>query len=418
MDSTRYLIVGAGMSGLAFANFVESDDYIILERDSEVGGYCKTIKQDGFVWDYSGHFFHFRHPDIEQYLVERMPQEEVRTINKRSSIFYKGHMIDFPFQKNIHQLPQEEFIECLYDLYFAQEVSSPESFKEMVISRFGQGIADKFLIPYNEKLYACDLAELDANAMGRFFPYADLEGIIRNFRRPDNHSYNATFTYPRGGAIAYVKALESEVKEGGLSLSEGLVGIDLKRKVATTTKREIAFESLISSAPFDRLMQMTGLPYEAQAFRSNKVQVFNLGFDKKGWEDVHWVYIPKRDYSFYRVGFYDNIFGTDRMSLYIEIGMPTDAQEDPSTWLDRVLADLEKVGIVDGHKLISHHSVMLNPAYVHITQESQQAVEHYRQVLGARGVYSIGRYGGWTYCSIEDNILEARTLANILNAVK
>jgi hypothetical protein len=25
-------------------------------------------------------------------------------------------------------------------------------------------------------------------------------------------------------------------------------------------------------------------------------------------------------------------------------------------------------------------------------------------------VYSIGRYGGWTYCSIEDNIVEARAL--------
>ena len=28
------------------------------------------------------------------------------------------------------------------------------------------------------------------------------------------------------------------------------------------------------------------------------------------------------------------------------------------------------------------------------------------------GVYSIGRYGSWTYCSIEDNIIEARTLVS------
>ena len=28
------------------------------------------------------------------------------------------------------------------------------------------------------------------------------------------------------------------------------------------------------------------------------------------------------------------------------------------------------------------------------------------------GVHSIGRYGGWTYCSIEDNIVEARALVN------
>ena len=30
--------------------------------------------------------------------------------------------------------------------------------------------------------------------------------------------------------------------------------------------------------------------------------------------------------------------------------------------------------------------------------------------LRTKGVYPVGRYGGWTYCSIEDNIVEARAL--------
>ena len=30
--------------------------------------------------------------------------------------------------------------------------------------------------------------------------------------------------------------------------------------------------------------------------------------------------------------------------------------------------------------------------------------------LATRGVHPVGRYGGWTYCSIEDNIVEARAL--------
>jgi hypothetical protein len=32
-------------------------------------------------------------------------------------------------------------------------------------------------------------------------------------------------------------------------------------------------------------------------------------------------------------------------------------------------------------------------------------------VLEAAGVHSVGRYGGWTYCSIEDNMVETRELA-------
>lgn len=53
------VIIGAGVSGIAYAGFSENK-CLLLEKDAEIGGYCKTIKQGNFVWDYSGHFFHFR----------------------------------------------------------------------------------------------------------------------------------------------------------------------------------------------------------------------------------------------------------------------------------------------------------------------------------------------------------------------
>ena len=58
---------------------------------------------------------------------------------------------------------------------------------------------------------------------------------------------------------------------------------------------------------------------------------------------------------------------------------------------------------------------MIDPAYVHITQRS--LAEHARlkaRARARRACYSVGRYGGWTYCSIEDNIVEARALVKSL----
>jgi len=52
----------------------------------------------------------------------------------------------------------------------------------------------------------------------------------------------------------------------------------------------------------------------------------------------------------------------------------------------------------------------MNPAYVHITKNSLAAHARLSAQLRESAVYSLGRYGGWTYCSIEDNILEARQL--------
>jgi protoporphyrinogen oxidase len=418
VERTRYLIVGAGVSGLAFADWLRDDDYLIVEAEDEIGGYCRTIKRDGFVWDYSGHFFHFRHPEIERDLVDRMGDRRVLRVERDSRIWYADRLIDFPFQKNIHQLPEDEYEQCVRDLKDRPE-DKGGNFKEMLYARYGRGIAEKFLIPYNEKLYALNLTALDADAMGRFFPHASVEEILRNADAPANDGYNATFTYPEGGAIQYVEALARGVRGDRIALGERVLSIDRKAKVATTSKRQIGYDRLISSAPLVALLDMCGIDYDSGVLSHNKVQVFNLGFDSKGPTDVHWIYYPQRDLSFYRVGFYDNIFGSNRMSLYVEVGLPWDAelsQDERGALKARVLADLQTCGVLHSQTLVASHDVLLDPAYVHITTQSNSESAARRELLAAEDVHSIGRYGAWTYCSIEDNIVEARALADALQS--
>jgi protoporphyrinogen oxidase len=424
-DHTRFLVIGAGVSGLAFAGRVQSDDVLVVEAEAEIGGYCRTISQDGFVWDYSGHFFHFKHPEIEAELVAAMEGQRILKVEKVSWIRFGDRYVDFPFQKNIHQLPEADFLDCLHGLVFRDEgAGAPCDFKDMLYRKLGAGIAERFLIPYNTKLYATDLATLDPDAMGRFFPHASLRDIVGNFKRADNTSYNATFTYPEGGAIQYVHALARGTDPARIRTSHRVVSLDLPRRVATVAgpdgaRHEVAYEHVISSAPFPRLLEMARLHHDPAVFTANKVLVFNLGFDRKGPPEPHWIYYGDPEISFYRVGFYDNIFGTDRMSIYVEIGLGQDAPTDPATidaWRERVLADLARVGVVTDHRLLSHVALVLDPAYVHITGQSAREVRRLRDTLSLAGVHSIGRYGAWTYCSIEDNIVEARELADRFNA--
>ncbi len=420
METVDYLVIGAGMSGLGFANWIREDgrapSVLVVEAEDLPGGYCRTVVQHGFVWDYSGHFFHFRHPDIEAWLRARMPGEDVRTVRRRALIRFGDVDVDFPFQKNIHQLPRADFIDCLHDLYFATgDAGAPHaSFAAMLYARLGRGIADRFLIPYNEKLYATDLGALDPDAMGRFFPHADVASVIRNMKRAPGEGdggYNETFTYPAGGAVQYVHALLRDLPAGTVACGERVVAIDLARKVATTTKREIGFGRVVSSAPLPALARTCGLTFDEPAFSWNSVLVYNLGFDRKGRDDVHWMYFPDRATSFYRVGWYDNIMGADRMSLYVEIGAPAGTRHDVDATLARVLADLAREQIVDDHRLVAWHSVVLDPAYVHITTRSLAETARVKAELAAAGVHAVGRYGGWTYCSIEDNLVETRALA-------
>ncbi len=52
MDQVPFLIIGAGVSGLSFANAIRAEaerrgkkapQVLVLEADAEVGGYCKTV---------------------------------------------------------------------------------------------------------------------------------------------------------------------------------------------------------------------------------------------------------------------------------------------------------------------------------------------------------------------------------------
>lgn len=412
------VVIGAGVSGLSFANWWREQRpgarVVVLEREAEPGGYCRTVVQGGFVWDYSGHFFHFKHPELEAWLRARMPGEDVRTVERVAKIRYAGRDIDFPFQSHIHQLPLPEFLECLTELYFRPSGDDPpRSFAEMLYRRLGKAITEKFLRPYNEKLYATELERLDPDAMGRFFPHADLADIIANMRPGKRaHGYNATFTYPAGGAVRYIHALLRDLPPDAVACGEPAIAIELDGGLTVRTpRRELRCERVVSSAPLPALARLCGMPHDASVFTSNRVLVWNLGFDRKGPRDLHWMYFPDPARVFYRVGWYDNILGSDRMSLYVEVGAKSGAPYDATALRARVLADLAAEGIVTDHRLVAEHHVVLDPAYVHITRASLAETARLRAALAARGVHSVGRYGAWTYCSIEDNLVETRELA-------
>jgi protoporphyrinogen oxidase len=397
MKQTDILIIGGGVTGLSLASFLKSKDYLLIEKDDSLGGYCKTTISGDYIWDYSGHFFHFRKEEIKNYVLSEIDCELLE-VNKITDIDYKGQIIDFPFQHNISQLNKEEYEECLNDLNKCS-IEDKTTFKSYVRSTLGNGICDKFIIPYNEKLYACDLDKLEFDSMGRFFP-----------KRNNNNSYNDTFIYPVKGSYEYIKSILKRVDESKIQLNTEVIDIDLKNKIVKTNNGEIKFNKLVSTLPFDKLLKITNQPSELS---SNKVVVFNLGFDKGSDIKTHWRYFPN-DEIFYRVGFYNNILGQEKLSLYVEIGLEKTDTFDQVELLNTVLTDLRKSKVITDHNLIDYQFLMMNPAYVHITDKSKKTYENWCKKYNPQKIFSIGRYGEWTYCSIEDNIIKAKEISDYL----
>ena len=417
--NVKYLIIGAGISGLTYANFIK-DDYLIIEKENEVGGYCRTIKKGEYLWDYAGHFFHFKTDEMKKLFEDLMKDEELIFQEKNTKIYYGDRLIDYPFQMNIHQLPQQEFIDCLYDLYNKNEKENYESFLDMLYGKFGKSIVEKFLKPYNEKLYACDLNNLDKDAMGRFFPYANLNQIINNMKEENNNSYNNTFLYPKNGAGSFLNKLYENLDKEKVELMNEIKKIDLKNKTVITKNDEVInYQYLINTSPLNNLLELIDNTEKLRENISyNKVLVFNLGFEKKSNFKEHWIYFPQKDINFYRVGFYDNILMSDKLSMYIEIGYEKKSkisEDDIKEQLNLTLQNLKKVGIVeDDNKLVDYSTIVMNPAYVHINSETNKEIKEFEKYLNDNSVYTIGRYGAWTYCSMEDCMISAKELAEKL----
>ena len=83
--------------------------------------------------------------------------------------------------------------------------------------------------------------------------------------------------------------------------------------------------------------------------------------------------------------------------------------------LNLTLKNLQKMQVIDdSFELIAFEHITMDPAYVHINTENSLQIKNVMQELQTNNIYSIGRYGGWTYCSMEDCMVEAKSLSSNL----
>lgn len=420
MKQIKNLIIGGGISGLTAAYYLKKD-FLIVEKEQELGGYCRTIHNPNYVWDYAGHFYHFKTEQMKQLFLSLVEEDEIITQTKVTKIYYKGKLIDYPFQSNIHQLEKDELLECVYDLFFKEEKETYDSFLDMLYGKFGGAITEKFLKPYNEKLYATDLTTLDRDAMGRFFPYANLSDIIKNFKNNQTVTYNDHFLYLKQGTQYFIDKLRAQIDQDSIISGVKVEKIDLGQKVAQLSDgTTIAYQNLINTSPLNQFFEVLGDDYSQilSEMSFNKVLVFNLGFNKKSskYNQEHWVYFPDKILNFYRVGFYDNILNQDKLSLYVEIGFSKDASIDVDKELAKTLDGLRAVEILDDEiELVDKSVIIMDPAYVHINGDTDKKITSIKEQLEQQNVYTTGRYGKWTYSSMEDCMTWAYDIAQQLN---
>ena len=167
---------------------------------------------------------------------------------------------------------------------------------------WGAGIAKHFAIPYNRKLWAVPLSEMETSWLGGRVPLPDLEEMIegRAFAAPKPMGPNARFGYPlRGGFQALMEAWLPHL-ECELRLRTRVVAVSPKRHSVTLGDGfELPYENLISTMPLPVLIrQMSAaappdIRLAAESLRHISVRCVHIGVGRENITDKHWIYYPR-----------------------------------------------------------------------------------------------------------------------------
>ena len=429
------IILGAGLAGLSCALHLHSAARVFERRD-EVGGVAHTDVHAGFHFDCTGHWLHFRDPAMRAWLLDFLPAGALAQVERRAAIYMHGQRTPYPFQAHTHGLPPQLIADCLLGYFRARQAASvgrlplATDFEAHIRAQLGDGIAEHFMLPYNQKLYTLPPREMDADCCGRFVPIPTPEEVVYGALMPGGTGravgYNPVFEYPREGGIGSVARALAAACPHEIALNSEVSRIDWRRRRLQLAGGGVAdYGALVSTLPLpDLVARMAAVPAAiaaaARQLRAVSVTYWNLGLGRPNRpDDPHWMYFPGPEVPFYRAGSataaMPSLAPPGCSSFYVESshrrGTP------PSTDAEAVLAGLRRVGLLDKDEvpqLIRQHTI--DCAYVLMDAAYAAARRRVLLWLEEVGIASIGRYGAWTYDSMEGALVAGRAAAEQLQA--
>ena len=459
------VVMGAGPTGLA-ASYHLGEGSLLLEKAGTVGGWCRSIVDNGFTFDYAGHIM-FSNDAYVLDLYKTLLGDNVHWQNREAWIYSKEVYTRYPFQGALYGLPPEVLKECLIGAIEARfgplkkelpgaaisapsaatatishaasgspvagviskspaAAAAPKNFEEFIYKVWGAGVAKHFAIPYNKKLWAVPLSEMETSWLGGRVPMPDLEEMIDGALKPVTKPMgpNARFGYPlRGGFQALMDGF-LPLLEGDVEMQADVLAVSPSRRTVTLKDgRSYRYDTLISTLALPHLVAAMGdeappsVQAAARGLRHVSVRCVNLGIGRENLTDKHWIYYPE-DTVFHRIFVQGNAsphcnapggFGLTCEITYSEYKpLPCDGQE----LIDRCIRECIAVGMfTEDDAVLAANQVDMPFAYVVYDHDRAAHVETIRNWVARSNIILSGRYSEWEYYNSDHAFVAGRNAA-------
>jgi protoporphyrinogen oxidase len=475
------IIIGAGPTGLSAAYHLGKGN-LLLEQNATTGGWCRSIVDKGFTFDYAGHIMFSNDPYVHE-MYAKLLGDNVHWQDREAWIYSKDVYTRYPFQGALYGLPPDVLKECIVGAIEARfgklkdrtapaparssssstcvgkaesitdccgdgiaestaplgaatrtqttHGAEPKNFEEFIYKVWGAGVAKHFAIPYNRKLWAVPLTEMETSWLGGRVPLPDLEEMIEGALRPvaKPQGPNARFGYPlRGGFQALVDGFLPLIEGDVRTNAEVVRVLPKSHKVLLSDGTTYRYERLISTAPLPKLIQMIGneVPEHviaaAKRLRHVSVRCVNLGVARTNVTDKHWIYYPE-DSVFHRIFVQGNASphcnpeGGFGLTCEITYAPSKPLPCDGDALIERCIADCIKVGLLrEDDVIIARNQVDMPYAYVVYDHVRKRSVETIRDWLSQHDIFLSGRYSEWEYYNSDHAFLAGKKIADAVTA--
>ncbi len=312
MDRVKYLILGAGPCGLTVANRLKQlgeTSFLLLEKENEVGGLCRSAIVDSKPLDIGGgHFLDVRRPRVNEFLFEFMPLEEWNFYERDSRISFAGIEIEHPFEANIWQMPIEKQVEYLKSIAVAGcniGKEKPEKFTDWISWKLGDRIASDYMIPYNRKLFADNLDELGTYWLDKL-PDVSFEDTLLSCINKKSYGQqpgHARFYYPKKYGYGELWLRMGRAVANNLCTNTEIKSIDLKNRMVQYNHGSVYAEQIISTIPWNSFERITNADEmflnSLSELKSSAIEVryFSETLDTR----AQWIYYPDDALPYHRI---------------------------------------------------------------------------------------------------------------------
>lgn len=399
MDKFKYMIFGAGPSGLTIAHAllkcgVSPNQLLLLEKESVAGGLCRSEQIDGAPLDIGGaHFLDIRNRKVLDFLFYFLPQKEWNKFSRISKIYLRGQEIDYPLEANLWQLSKEDqidFLESIAQAGCLQGEAMPDSFAAWMEWKLGKRIAEEYMLPYNRKIWSMDLNLLGTYWLDNKLPNVSFRDTLKSCLNERQYAVlpaHANFLYPK--QFGYGELW----RRMGIELGHCLITncpVETLDIASRTVNHKWQADVIVNTIPWTLWPDLTHLPAEIEN-EIDKLHSIGVNIDyfaENLASQSHWIYDPSESAPHHRLILRSNFYHGSR-GYYTETNA---TRSIPAT----------------GWRHSNEFSYPVN------TIDKPKTIARILRWAANNQIYGIGRWGKWEHMNSDVAVSEALDFADNL----